>query len=81
MNDALSESNPLRAFVRGAWVLLLVQLAVALSVFVALTLASLQLSSILRETAAKQEELQTLRTEVESLAVHQGAETAPAECA
>ena len=67
MSEAISESNPLRAFVRGAWILLLVQLAVAILVFGALTYASLQLNRILDETARKQNELQALQTEHEGL--------------
>jgi cytochrome c-type biogenesis protein CcmH/NrfG len=62
-----SESNPLRAFVRGAWILLLVQLVVALLVFGAITYGSLQLSSILDQTAVKHRELQDLQTERTSL--------------
>lgn len=67
MNEATTEHNPLRAFVRGAWILLLVQLSVALVVFGALTYASVQLNRILRETAAKQGELDKLHTASDTL--------------
>ena len=67
MSEAISESSPLRAFVRGAWILLLVQLAVALLVFGALSYASVQLNRILGETAVMQDNLKNLRTERKSL--------------
>ena len=57
MSEPTRDTNPLRAFVRGAWILLVVQLTVALVVFGALTYASIQLNGILRETAEKQAEL------------------------
>jgi tetratricopeptide (TPR) repeat protein len=55
------ESNSLRAFVRGAWLLLFVQLAVAVLVFGALSAASSRLNAILSETARRQQELTELR--------------------
>lgn len=67
MSEATSDTNPLRAFVRGAWILLVVQLTVALVVFGALTYASIQLTGILRETAEKQAELDKLRMASQTL--------------
>jgi tetratricopeptide (TPR) repeat protein len=67
MNEETGESNPLRAFVRGTWTLLLVQLTVALLVFGAITYASLQLNGILRETADQQQKLQDVQTKYDDL--------------
>ena len=67
MSEPTSESTTLRVFVRGAWILLVVQLAIAIVVFGALTYASLQLNRILSETAEKQAELKALRTASETL--------------
>jgi PAS domain-containing protein len=61
MHDPAGESHSLRAFVRGAWLLLSVQLAVAVLVFGALSVASARLNTILAETARRQEELTELR--------------------
>jgi tetratricopeptide (TPR) repeat protein len=61
MNEATSESHSLRAFVRGAWLLLLMQLAVAVLVFGFLAAASARLNAILAETAARRDELARLR--------------------
>lgn len=63
MSDAASDPNPLRAFVRGTWILLIVQLVVALFVFGALTYASMQLSGVLRQIAEKQAEVRALETQ------------------
>ena len=57
MNEATSESHSLRAFVRGAWLLLLVQLAVAVLVFGVLAAASARLNAIVAETSARRAEL------------------------
>lgn len=66
MSDATHEpsreSKSLRAFVRGAWLLLSVQLAVAVLVFGALSVASSRLNAILSETARRQQELTELRS-------------------
>ena len=56
------ESDSLRAFVRGAWLLLSIQLAVAVLVFGALSAASVRLNTILAETARRQQELTELRS-------------------
>lgn len=61
MQDPARESRSLRAFVRGAWLLLSVQLAVAVLVFGALSVASARLNTILTETARRQQELTELR--------------------
>jgi cytochrome c-type biogenesis protein CcmH/NrfG len=66
MSEPASDHSPLRAFVRGAWTLIVVQLVVALVVFGALSYASVQLNRILRETAHKQAELDKLRTDVQT---------------
>lgn len=66
MSEA-STSNPLRAFVRGTWILLLVQLAVAIAVFGALAYASRQLTLILDETVQKQARLEELEGMIETL--------------
>lgn len=65
MNDATE--NPLRAFVRGTWLLLIVQLAVALVVFGALAYASYQLNTILSETRQRQAALAELQFEHDDL--------------
>jgi tetratricopeptide (TPR) repeat protein len=62
MHDPTRESRFLRAFVRGAWLLLSAQLAVAVLVFGALSLASARLNNILAETARRQQELTELRS-------------------
>src|SRR5262245_10706431 len=61
MHEPAGESRSLRAFVRGAWLLLSVQLAVAVLVFGALSVASVRLNTILAETARRQQELTELR--------------------
>jgi tetratricopeptide (TPR) repeat protein len=67
MSEVASQSNPLRAFVRGTWILLLVQLTVAMAVFGALTYASRQLTLILDETTEKQAKLEELEGTIEKL--------------
>jgi len=67
MSDSTSKSNPLRAFVRGTWILLVVQLTVAVAVFGALTYASRQLTRILDETADKQAKLEELEAMIGTL--------------
>jgi tetratricopeptide (TPR) repeat protein len=63
MDEPPRESHSLRAFVRGAWLLLVVQLMVAVLVFGFLAVASKRLNSILAETATRQAELTRLRTD------------------
>jgi cytochrome c-type biogenesis protein CcmH/NrfG len=63
MNGTTEAQNPLRAFVRGTWVLLLVQCVVAVAVFAAITFAGFALNRITGELAQKQSELVTLRAE------------------
>lgn len=67
MTEATGDHNPLRAFVRGTWILIVVQLTVALLVFAALTIASIQLKGILNEMAEKQTQLETLRKTTQEL--------------
>jgi len=51
MNGKTSESQPLRAFVRGAWLLLAAQLMVSVLVFGFLAIAARRLNSIMAQTA------------------------------
>jgi cytochrome c-type biogenesis protein CcmH/NrfG len=60
MRGMSGESHPLREFVRGVWRLLLVQLAVAVLVFVALAIAARQLNRILERTVEAQAALNRL---------------------
>jgi tetratricopeptide (TPR) repeat protein len=63
MRGMSGDSHPLRGFVRGVWRLLLVQLAVAVLVFVALAIAARQLNRILDRTVAAQDALERLEGE------------------
>ena len=67
MHEPAREFHPLRAFVRGVWLLLSVQVAVAVLVFGAVSLASARLNTILAETARRQQELTDLRSAREEL--------------
>lgn len=63
-----SRQNPsLRAFVRGAWLVLTVQFLVALIVFTALGYGAVRLSNILGQLHSKQEELHTKQEQVAAL--------------
>lgn len=76
MNENQSERAPIRAFIRGTWILIVLQFAIALLLFGMMTYASFRLIDVLRKTAeieqaleAKQTELDDVRQNLEELQV------------